>query len=377
MTCKRLLHVQNYSNWGGNLEHVRLVLDGLRSGGLELFLAAPPGEEFRRRFLDLGLTLLDFEARSRADAHAVLRLAALVRRHRIDLVHSHTRRTDWVCAWARQLCPGRTWLTTVHGEPNLGPDFRRSGSFKNRVYSFVLARCFDRVLAVSRDLAAWLTCCEGVPASRVITLTNGIDGQRFAPPSDEDRRRARNALGLAEPWPVLVMAGRFGRRKGHDVLLRAAAIELAAGRPWSLLLVGDGDLESACRDLAGQLGLERSTRFCGFQDDVRLFYRAADVVVMPSFSEGLPRGLLEGMAMGLAPVASDIGGIRELLAESSVGLTFATGEPHALAACLAALFGDPARRRRLGERARALVAERYRADQLIAEHLALYQELAR
>jgi glycosyltransferase involved in cell wall biosynthesis len=376
MSRLRVLHVHNVSNWGGNLEHVRLVLAGLEGSGLDLFLAAPGREAYLRRFRDLQLTHLDFVARSRADVAAVIRLARLIRSHNIDLVHSHLRRTDWVCAWARLLCPGRIWLTTVHGEPNLGPDFRRAGGLRSHIYSQVLARAFDRVLAVSADLAAWLAAREGVPPRKLLTLVNGVDLERFAVPSDEDKARARQTLGLDPGWPVLVMAGRFGRRKGHDVLLRAAAIELAAGRPWSLLLVGDGALEHECRHLAEELGLAELTHFCGFAEDVRPFYRAADAVVMPSFSEGLPRALLEGMAMGLAPVGSDIGGIRELLADSDVGLSCAPGEPRALAGCLARLHPDPARRRELGGRARALIASHYRADQLVAQHLELYRELA-
>ena len=87
---------------------------------------------------------------------------------------------DWICAWARLLCPGRAWVTTVHGEVNRAADFRRQGGLRSAVYAQVLARGFDRVLAVSRDLAWRLVREEGVRSSRLVTLVNGV---ALIPPS--------------------------------------------------------------------------------------------------------------------------------------------------------------------------------------------------
>jgi glycosyltransferase involved in cell wall biosynthesis len=238
----RILHVHNYSNWGGNLEHVRVVLAGLRGDpAFDLLLGAPRTESYLERFRVLGVGVLPFEARSRADVRAVLQLARTVRRKGIHLVHSHLRRTDWICAWSRLLCPGRAWVTTVHGEVNRAADFRRQGGLRSALYAQVLARRFDRVLSVSRDLSSRLVREEGVRSSRLVTLVNGVEIVPPSASSPEERARARAALGIPAAAPTLVALGRFGRRKGHEVLLRAAAA--APARPWELLLLGDGDLE--------------------------------------------------------------------------------------------------------------------------------------
>ncbi len=370
----RILHVHNYSNWGGNLVHVRLVLAGLASDpAFELLLAAPQTEAYLERFRGLGIRLLSWEARSRSDARAALRLLRLVRAEGIDIVHSHLRRTDWICAWARLACPGTCFVTTVHGEVNRGRDFRRAGGLRSAAYGLVLARCFERVLAVSEDLARQLEQEEQVPRRRLAVLTNGVPVGPV--PSMEERRAACRALGLTSERPVLLMAGRFGARKGHAVLLEAAAREAVAGRSWEILLLGDGDLENDCRALAERLGVAATTRFLGFQADVELYQRASEVVVVPSYSEGLPRALLEGMAAGLAPLASDIGGVREALDAPRFGLTFPAGDVVALADRLRTLWDSPSLRRELGERAHARVAERYPSGRLVEEHRQLYHEL--
>ncbi len=373
----RILHLHNYSNWGGNLAHVRLVLEGLQHDpAWELLLAAPEAEAYLERFRGLGIRLLPWEARSRGDARAVLRLARLVRSERIDVVHSHLRRTDWIAAWARALCPGTAFVTTVHGEVNRGDDFRRRGGPRSAAYRFVLAHAFERVLAVSEDLAQKLADEEGVPRARLATLTNGVPIPED-PPSADERRAARQALGLPVDAATLVVIGRFGRRKGHEVLLRAAARETACGRPWQLLLLGDGDLEGECRALANRLGLAAHARFLGFQVDLVPCLRAAELVAVPSYSEGLPRALLEGMAMGLAAVASDIGGVREALEAPRHGLTFPAGDEEALGRILRELWESPGLRRDLGARARARVVSRYGVAPLLEQHRQLYRGLLR
>jgi glycosyltransferase involved in cell wall biosynthesis len=171
--------------------------------------------------------------------------------------------------------------------------------------------------------------------------------------------------------------GRFGRRKGHEVLLEAAAREAACGRPWELLLLGDGDLEAECRALADRFGLGPHAHFFGFQADLVPYLRAADVVALPSYSEGLPRALLEGMAMGLAAVASDIGGVREALEAPRHGLTFPAGDAEALGRHLRELRESPELRRDLGARARERVVSRYGVERLVEQHRQLYRGLLR
>jgi glycosyltransferase involved in cell wall biosynthesis len=266
-------------------------------------------------------------------------------------------------------------VTTVHGEVNRGDDFRRQASLKNAAYGFALAHAFDRVLAVSEDLARQLADEEGVPRRRLKALTNGVPAPLASLPSPDERRAARRALGLPAEAPTLVVIGRFGRRKGHAVLLQAAASEAAHERPWELLLLGDGDLEQDCRELATRLGLGPQAHFRGFQTDLMPYLRAAEVVAVPSYSEGLPRALLEGMAAGLAPVASDIGGVREALEAPRYGLSFPPGDTDALARQLAELWGSAELRRDLGERARARVVSRYGVERLVEEHRQLYREL--
>jgi glycosyltransferase involved in cell wall biosynthesis len=371
----RILHVHNYSNWGGNLEHVRLVLQGLDRRRFEPCLAAPPGEDYLSRFKELDVRLFPFEARSRFDGSAVLALARLVRKQRIHVIHSHLRRTDWICCLARPLCPGRKWITTVHGEINRADDFTRAGGLRSWVYGWLLARGFHKVLTVSRELADQLVFEESVPRKKLRHLPNGIRIDRFQPVMPEVRRRNKKNLGVPPDSRVVIQMGRFGRRKGQRVLLRALADNAGKGRPWVCFFLGDGDDQAGCRRLAQSLGLGHQVHFWGFQADIVKYLGAADVVAMPSFSEGLPRGLLEGMAMGLCPVASDIGGVREALQTPRFGLTFPAGDHRILAETLDHLWQHPDYLRHLGMNARQRIESAYTADLLLKEQTACYTAL--
>jgi glycosyltransferase involved in cell wall biosynthesis len=172
-----------------------------------------------------------------------------------------------------------------------------------------------------------------------------------------------------------LQAARFGRRKGQEILIRAVADQVRMGRPWNVLLLGDGHDEGRCRRLVQALGIEDRVCFAGFQAAVENFMGAADVVVMPSYSEGLPRALLEGMAMGLCPVGSDIGGIREALEAPRYGFTFPAGNHRALGAVLTRLWRDEKLLRHTGRMARERIERRYPSRKLVSMHAKCYRDV--
>ncbi len=371
----RVLHLHNYSNWGGNLQHVLLVMQGVNGQEFELLLAAPSEEEYLDRFRECGITVHPFEARSRLDIRALLCLLKLVRKEKIDIVHSHLRRTDWLCYWARFFCPSASFITTVHGEVNRGSDFRRKNEFRSWLYSQVLRKTFRKILTVSRELAEQLHKEEGVADKLLLPVSNGVEIEGCIPPTVEKKEKIRKKLALKESDLVLIQAGRFGRRKGQEILIRAIDDLGEQGSQIKVLFLGDGDDEDLCRNLVKELALEKQVLFFGFQRHINDFYQAADIVTMPSFSEGLPRGLLEGMAYGLCPLASDISGIREAVQAPRFGFTFPAGKVAELTKLLRSLLLDRELVLQTGKKARKRVVEKYTAKLLVSQHETCYREL--
>lgn len=211
-------------------------------------------------------------------------------------------------------------------------------------------------------------------ARRMTQLPPGVDEKTFHPDSGGDEVRAR--LGLTER-PVVVCVSRLVPRKGQDTLIRAMPRILAAEPDAVLLIVGGGPYERDLRRMARETGVEASVRFTGAVPWVELpaHYGAGDVFAMPCRTrrggldvEGLGIVYLEASSTGLPVVAGDSGGAPDAVLDGETGWVVRGGEPAEAAERITALLGDAGLRRRMGERGRQWVEERWRWD-LLAEKL--------
>lgn len=230
----------------------------------------------------------------------------------------------------------------------------------------VLGRLADRVIVVSEAVARRFP--RGL-APRLRVIHNGVDLARFAsrPPSAGLRRE----LGVPDGAPAVVSVGRFVAVKGYAHLLDAAA-ELEAERPgvhW--ILVGDGELRRTLEAQARRLGLAGRVHFTGWRDDVPELMALGDLFVLPSLGEAFGRVLIEAMAMAKAVVATDAGGMPEIVLDGETGLLVPPGQPKPLAGAVLALLNDSTRAERLGAAGR----RRAHADFSLARHAAAVQAL--
>ncbi|GAA4333328.1 glycosyltransferase family 4 protein [Streptomyces venetus] len=211
-------------------------------------------------------------------------------------------------------------------------------------------------------------------ASRMVQLPPGVDEKTFHPGSGGDEVRAR--LGLADR-PVVVCVSRLVRRKGQDTLIRAMPRVLAAEPDAVLLIVGGGPYEKDLRKLAQDTGVAGSVRFTGPVpwSELPAHYGAGDVFAMPCRTrrggldvEGLGIVYLEASATGLPVVAGDSGGAPDAVLDGETGWVVRGGSPQEAADRIVTLLGDAELRRRMGERGREWVEEKWRWD-LLAERL--------
>ncbi|MFF7488180.1 glycosyltransferase family 4 protein [Streptomyces luteogriseus] len=211
-------------------------------------------------------------------------------------------------------------------------------------------------------------------AGRMAQLPPGVDEKTFHPGSGGDEVRAR--LGLTDR-PVVVCVSRLVRRKGQDTLIRALPRILAAEPDTVLLIVGGGPYEKDLRRLAHETGVASSVRFTGAVpwSELPAHYGAGDVFAMPCRTrrggldvEGLGIVYLEASATGLPVVAGDSGGAPDAVLDGETGWVVKGGSPEEAADRITVLLGDAELRRRMGERGREWVEEKWRWD-LLAERL--------
>jgi glycosyltransferase involved in cell wall biosynthesis len=232
-----------------------------------------------------------------------------------------------------------------------------------RLRRWVLERTADVLVAVSAEMLQALAEA-GIRDDRCVLIPNGVDTE-----DDGDDGAAAKAAWLGDaPGGIVLYVGRLMEVKGVRALLPAWSA-MARRDTATLLIVGDGPLRPELEREAAARGFGRSVRFAGSHPDVTMFYRMADVFVLPSLSEGLSNALLEAMAAGLPVVASDVGGNREVVDNGVSGFLVDWTDAAASARLVATLLDDAVLRRRVGEAARRRaggfsiedVAERYRA----------------
>jgi glycosyltransferase involved in cell wall biosynthesis len=172
----------------------------------------------------------------------------------------------------------------------------------------------------------------GIPSGKIHVVYRGVDRQRFSP---GDRGEARSRLGLDRDRQVILWVGRMVPVKGLETLIDACATLKTAGLDFMLCVLGGGPLRDALVKRATHSGMADHIRFLGRvnHDDLPDWYRAANLVVLPSLSEGIPNVLLEAIACGASFVATDVGGIGEI-ADARIDRLVPVGATDALAAAI-------------------------------------------
>jgi glycosyltransferase involved in cell wall biosynthesis len=191
----------------------------------------------------------------------------------------------------------------------------------------------------------------------------------------EDRAAIRERLGIGDERFVVGWFGRMTAVKRTEDLLAALVILRERGVDALLLLVGDGTDRARLEDQAYRLGLARHCLFLGYQEEVAPWYAACDAVALTSANEGTPVTIIEALAAGRPVVATDVGGVPDVVAEGIDGFLVEPGDAEALADRLERLATDPALRSAMGERGRARALERYAVGRLVDDVDALYRSL--
>ena len=207
----------------------------------------------------------------------------------------------------------------------------------------------------------------GVNRERIVIQHNSV--RPFVPAADDQVAQLRRRLGIAMGTTVLLAVGRLSAEKGQFDLIRA--MKLLRKRKLRLLIVGEGPDRRRLRDIARTLRLADSVTFVGHQADVTPYYTLADLMVLPSHTEGSPNCLLEAMAAGLPVVATAVGGVPEIVSTENAAILVEKGNPSALAQAISQVLDDELLRAQLLTAARK-TAKAYSPESYCDALLSLY-----
>jgi PEP-CTERM/exosortase A-associated glycosyltransferase len=304
------------------------------------------------------------------------------RARRVDVIHAHS---PVLCGLPALAAARRLGLPSVYEIRAFWEDAAESqgkGGAASARYAAIrgmetsLCRSVDSVVAlcegIRRDLAA-----RGIPARKIFVVPNGVDTERFAPRRASPELASR--LGLGDGL-VIAYIGTLFRFEGIDLLLRALARMIAVSDQVRGLIVGYGEAEAELRALRERLGLVDRVVFTGkvAPGEVGDLYALASIVCYPRERQRItelttPLKPLEAMSMGKAVVASDVGGLTELVRDRETGLLFRAGDEDDLVRALTRAARDADLRAALGERARAAMIAERAWPALARRYLAIYE----
>lgn len=380
----RVLRVIARLNMGGPAKHVGL-LSGRRMSelGYETLLvhgSLAPGEEPLTEVAEaegaemLYLPSLAPPIRPDSDTRALAQLIRIARRFNPDVIHTHTAKGGFLGrAAALAVKPRPTVIHTYHGHVLEG----YFGSSKTALYRGMeraAARVSDRLIGVSSATVDDLVRLGIAPRDRFRVVPLGLDLEAFAALKLVPDPAARRELGIEDDGILFTYVGRIAPIKRLDLMLESVAKARVAGHSIRLAVVGDGadraGLEAQARDLA----IDSQVHFLGYRSDLARIAAASDAFALSSDNEGTPVSLIEAAASGRPVLATDVGGVRDVVTEHS-GIIVAPDDPAALAEGFGVLAGDRELRLEMGAKAREHALGRYSAARLVGDIDSLYREL--
>lgn len=236
----------------------------------------------------------------------------------------------------------------------------------------IMAFTSKKVIAVSGKLAEQLVKA-GLPQSLVTVIFNSVDVELFANVPIEERARIRAEWHVNPEICLLGIVSRISEeRKGHRIFLEALASLSGFSLPMRAVFVGDGSLRPELEEVSRRLGIADQVIFSGNRTDIPSVMKALDVIVLPSFWEGLPIAILEAMAAGRPVIATRVGGIPEVVVDGQTGLLIPPGDIEALAKAILILCNNPEQRIRMGQAAQCRARSLFDVKQMVEQIEKLY-----
>ncbi|MFA6216863.1 MAG: glycosyltransferase family 4 protein [Candidatus Omnitrophota bacterium] len=359
-----ILYLTTHLNPGGITSYLLTLSRAMKQKGHTVYIAASSGE-LLPRFQEAGITYIPVPINTKQEISlAVVRtffiLARKVKEYNIDIIHAQTRVAQVASCLLEIFC--RTpYVSTCHG------------FFKKRLFRMMFP-CWGRLcIAISQQVQDHLVNDFKLSGQSIRLVSNGIDLDRFIRSDEQTCLKTRKELGLGNALVVGILA-RLSEVKGHRYLIEAMKLVSARIVNARLLIIGEGKIKKDLMDLCDSLAISDKIIFLPNVLETVRFLSIMDVFVMPSLHEGLGLSLMEAMALGLAVIGSDVGGIKSLIQHNSNGLLVKPADPAELSCAIIALLEDQKRREQLAFRGQSFIRENFSQSKMAAQTQRVYEE---
>jgi len=294
------------------------------------------------------------------------KLVLVLKENKIKVIHTHGYKEDIIGLFAAKKI-GIKIVSTVHGWT--------AHTFKVRIYEWldkIILRFFDKIVVVSELLEIELKRA-GILRSKIALIHNGIDLNEYSQVTG--REEVMKEFNIDKSYRILGTIGRLSEEKGQRYFLEAFAKVAQSHNHIKCIVVGEGPERESLVNLSSRLGIREKVIFTGQRKDVRKFYSAFDIFVLPSLREGLPLVLLEALAFNKPVIASNVGSISAVINSEQTGILLKSKDVGSLASTIVDLLKSRKRTEALSCNGRKLVKENFSVTTMAENYRKVYEKL--
>ena len=297
---------------------------------------------------------------------SIYKLYKLLKSHKFDIIHTHAYSAGTI---------GRI-SAFLAGIPVIISHNQNVYDYYNRYYHFVewlLSHITDGIICVSDIVKKFTNETQRINANKLITIHNGIDS--VCSVDEKDTSGLKKELGIPINYSVMGTIAQFSEKKGLGYLIKSASILLEHRKDINFLLVGKGALKEELKILCVNLKVEKNVIFAGERSDIPEILSLIDIFVLPSIREGLPLAVLEAMDCGKAIIATNVGGIPEVIKDGVSGILVSPKDPEALHSAMNELLDDRGKMEKMGYEGKKICGKNFSSKAMVDRVEELYDKL--
>lgn len=391
MQKPKVLHIITRFDKGGSAQNTYLTLLGLQERNFQSYLMTGLSLESEMKYTEIKAQENDIQRLEQEGIEFIL-CPSLVRRTNIikdlktffdiwriikkkspEIVHTHSSKAGLLGRLAAKLARIPIVVHTPHGHVFFG----YFGPLKTKIFIILerfASRITDKIIALTNKEKEDYIKFRIANENKFDVIYSGIELNKFKELSEDKKQNFVKELGIPEKSLIIGTIGRLVPVKGHEFLIKAAKYIILKYPEAFFVFTGDGPLEQKLKNQALELGINNNIIFLGWRNDAAKIISVYDIFALPSLNEGMGRVLAEAMALGKPIVASNVGGIPDLVAHGKNGFLVPTRNPEKLAKYIQILIEDKEKKEKMGQTGKEIVIN-FSKEKMVEKIVNLYEEL--
>ncbi|HJP19911.1 MAG TPA: glycosyltransferase family 4 protein [Nitrospinota bacterium] len=362
-----IFHTEASLGWGG--QEIRILNESIcmRERGHRIIIITPAESSLMKKASDRGFEVISASFKRKDYPATCFKILKLIRLKRPDFINTHSSKDSWVASFAARLSNDKPFIIRTR---------HLSTPVAINIFGSVIYKLLPhKIITTGEAIREQLIERNRVSPGKIMSIPTGVDLKLFDP--SKSKKKIRKELSLTEKTPIVGMVSVLRSWKGHNFFIEAIVTVLKKFSNVRFLIVGDGPRKESLTKMIKEKGLSETILMLGHREDVPEIMASLDILVHPSYAnEGVPQSIVQGMAMGVPVIASDIKPLKEVVTDGETGLLSPNKDSGELAKRIILLLKNKELMRKMGNNGQKFVVEKFSMEKMIISIENLYKNMA-